>query len=143
MAAIARDDEADIRECCKCRALSLLAICSFLASRIYRDPNELPSPCSKLWRNKRPPKMQSMPERLVLLCEVPEGQQAHTAHLNLMLWAVPILNGRDVSTIAYLAELDLTSVPECRLTGHSTKRSAIATSLQTLHKPQSQNLRAG
>ena len=30
--------------------------------------------CSKLWRNKGPIEMQPLPKRLVLLCEVPEGE---------------------------------------------------------------------
>ena len=75
MAAIARDDEAEIRECCECLLLALMSKQVLLQATISKC-NTLVSSCSKLRRDEGPVEVQSLPERLVLLCKVPKGEEA-------------------------------------------------------------------
>ena len=75
MAAIARDDEAEIRECCECPLPIFVPKVDLLQAKICRF-SSLISSCSKLRRDEGPPEVQSLSERLVLLCKVPKGEEA-------------------------------------------------------------------
>lgn len=89
--------------------------------------------------------MQSLPECLVLLCEVPEGEKVYTVFApgdsSVRSIAVRFVIAVVISQRVLANECD--TCVYCRLTGHSIRQSATAMSLQIRHRLQSPGSLAG
>ena len=99
MAAIVTDDEADVHECCEWFPHPFVATCvchiTYQAQSCRSDAARIL--CSKLRGDKRPLEVQSLPERLVLLCAVPKGEEIHNVIAPIIMTVAVFSEGMSMS----------------------------------------------